>query len=136
MQKLRTESEPPAGEEKSGIMIGRVNEKEMMMQTHRRAVNNGTGSTLILEGGAGMGKSTLIHFLRLRFSEDGGLRKGSSQNVMSNSGMFLVGEADAFQNQIPFHAWRPIFSKLLRLENIANRNALVKFLSEVLLLAY
>jgi len=82
-------------------MVGRAEERAALA-AQLRALLNGQGGCLIVEGEAGMGKSRLLADL---------LEQAQAASVR-----VLAGEADAIDRSRPYHAWRPIFARLFDLD--------------------
>ena len=89
----------------SGQIIGRVAERATL-KGQLSALKEGTGSIMVLEGEAGMGKSRLVDDL-LQNADRAGVK-------------ILVGAGDAIEKSASYHAWRPIFRQLFGLENALN----------------
>jgi len=78
-------------------MVGRAEERAVLAG-QLRALVEGKGGCLIIEGEAGMGKSRLLADLL--------------EQAQASAVRVLVGEADAIDKSRPYHAWRPIFARL------------------------
>jgi len=89
----------------AGQIIGRVAERTALSR-QLSALKQGTGSIMVLEGEAGMGKSRLVDDL-LQNADQAGVK-------------ILVGAGDAIEKSASYHAWRPIFRQLFGLENALN----------------
>ncbi len=82
-------------------MVGRAEERAVLA-AQLRALLNGQGGCLIIDGEAGMGKSRLLADL---------LEQAQAAAVR-----VLAGEADAIDRSRPYHAWRPIFARLFNVD--------------------
>ncbi|MBL8961749.1 MAG: AAA family ATPase, partial [Gemmatimonadetes bacterium] len=79
-------------------LIGRDEELGLLLPLVD-AAGQGTGHTVLLEGEAGIGKSSLATVVAARAAAMG----------LST----YIGTAEAVQRSRPYHAWRPIFAQLL-----------------------
>lgn len=100
-------------------MVGRTKER-VALADRLQALLRGTGSLVIIEGEAGIGKSRLVEDL---------LRQAQALNVKS-----LVGAGDAVEKTTPYHAWRMVFRQLFHLDTrsdtstVARRNQVLPML--------
>jgi len=81
-------------------LVGRTAESELFA-VRLQALLGGTGSLIIIEGEAGIGKSRLVEEL-----SDQALAKGVTT---------LIGAADAIEKSTPYYAWRAVFKQLFDL---------------------
>lgn len=95
----------------SGSIIGRMEEQSFLaaqIQALRRgkvlSSRVGEASVLLVEGEAGIGKSRLMHAMRLQ-AETLGITT-------------LFGESDALEMSTPFYAWRRVFAQLFDIERV------------------
>jgi class 3 adenylate cyclase/tetratricopeptide (TPR) repeat protein len=86
-------------------MVGRKAERKFLMG-QLRALLQGHGSIIILEGEAGIGKSRLVSDL---------LQHAQGLGVVS-----LMGSGNAVEKSIPYHAWYPIFNRLFNLNGLTD----------------
>jgi class 3 adenylate cyclase/tetratricopeptide (TPR) repeat protein len=82
-------------------MVGRQAERARLQEC-LQALKRGRGHVLLIEGEAGIGKSRLIGDL---------VRQARSLDMT-----VLKGGGDAIEKSTAYHAWRPILSRLLQLE--------------------
>ncbi|WP_435010346.1 AAA family ATPase [Tundrisphaera lichenicola] len=85
--------------------IGRVEERGLLAD-RLDALAGGRGGLVIVEGEPGIGKSQLIKDLVLRAAE---------RDLLT-----LSGRSDAVERTAPYHAWRPVISGILGLDEEAN----------------
>ncbi|MFQ5615277.1 MAG: AAA family ATPase, partial [Anaerolineales bacterium] len=85
----------------SGVMVGRKAERAALT-ARLRALEAGESGVVIIEGEAGIGKSRLAAELRVQV-KDFPVRS-------------LIGWADAIEKNTPYHAWRPVFARLLEID--------------------
>ena len=86
-------------------LIGRQEEKILIANALQELARGTEHQTIILQGEAGIGKSRLFEDL-------------SRQAETLNVHMFN-GAGDAIERTTPYHAWRPIFNRILNIENVA-----------------
>ncbi|HVS31975.1 MAG TPA: adenylate/guanylate cyclase domain-containing protein [Thermoanaerobaculia bacterium] len=67
------------------------------------ALHTGRGGALLIEGEAGMGKSTLVEWMKSVAND--------------NAIVVLAGVADPAQASTPYFAWRPVFRRLFNLDD-------------------
>ena len=86
-------------------LIGRQEEKTMIANALQELSRGAPHQTIILQGEAGIGKSRLFEDL---------VRQAETLDVnMFNGG------GDPIEKANPYHAWRPIFNRILSIENIS-----------------
>jgi tetratricopeptide (TPR) repeat protein len=85
-------------------LIGRQEEKTLIANALQELSRGTEHQTIILQGEAGIGKSRLFEDLA---------RQAETLNV----NMFN-GAGDAIERTTPYHAWRPIFNRILNIENV------------------
>jgi class 3 adenylate cyclase/tetratricopeptide (TPR) repeat protein len=84
-----------------GQLVGRAAERDVLAR-HLHLLLEGQGGRILIEGDAGIGKSRLIAYL-LEQAQASGLN-------------YLLGSGEAIEQSTPYHAWRPVFSRLFGLE--------------------
>jgi class 3 adenylate cyclase/tetratricopeptide (TPR) repeat protein len=89
-------------------LVGRDVERAFLMSCLDRLQAGGT-ALVVLEGEAGIGKSCLLSFL--------------SDQARARGCLTLTGGGDAVEQTTPYHAWRPVFSRLLDVEELADPEA-------------
>lgn len=99
--------DPPAETQ----MVGRTKER-VALADRLQALLRGTGSLVIIEGEAGIGKSRLVEDL---------LRQAQALNVKS-----LVGVGDAVEKTTPYHAWRMVFRQLFHLDTRSDSSTVAR----------
>ena len=82
-------------------MVGREEELQLLLQNLRK-VAHGERASLILEAEAGVGKTRLLAAFRAE-AEESGMR-------------VLISAADRVERNVPYHAWRAIYSALFQIE--------------------
>ncbi len=87
------------------VMVDRTQERTLLAD-RLQSLLRGTEGVLIIEGETGIGKSRLIADL---------LGQAEALGVAS-----LVGGGNALDKSTPYHAWRPIFKQLFRLDAFAD----------------
>jgi class 3 adenylate cyclase/tetratricopeptide (TPR) repeat protein len=104
-------------------MIGRSAERMLLAGQVETLVRGGSGGTVLIEGEAGIGKSRLVADL---------LEQARRQGLTC-----LFGGGDAIEQSTPYHAWRPIFRQLFKLDaqpdtdTIARRSHVLSLLPAV-----
>ncbi len=83
-------------------LIGRIPERTLLIE-RLAALKEGKGGLIVLEGEAGMGKTSLVDDF-LQSAEQMGIK-------------IFVGAGDAIEKSASYHAWRPIFRQLFGFEN-------------------
>lgn len=91
-------------------LVGRVDERRSIERHVRRAVEQGEGGLVFVEGAAGAGKSRLIEWIRVRVEESGVMRVAQG-NYSRSSGGFngvravlesVLGTQDSSYDQLPY----------------------------------
>ena len=85
-------------------LIGRQDEKDELASALQELARGESHQTLILVGEAGIGKSRLFEDL---------VRQADTLDVRT-----FAGSGDPIEKSNPYHAWRPIFHRLLRIEEL------------------
>ena len=85
-------------------LIGRQEEKTMMANALQELARGALHQTFILQGEAGIGKSRLFEDL---------VRQAETLHVK-----MFIGAGDAVEKSSSYHAWRPIFNKILDIEEV------------------
>ena len=85
-------------------LIGRQEEKTMMANALQELARGALHQTIILQGEAGIGKSRLFEDL---------VRQAETLHVK-----MFIGAGDAVEKSSSYHAWRPIFNKILDIEEV------------------
>ena len=99
-------------------VIGRDPEREHLRKRVATLASGGQGGVVIVEGEAGIGKSTLLAGLRAALLE---------------AGISLFqGGADAIDSASTYHAWQPVFTKMLGLDPDLDAAARAIVLTEVI----
>ncbi len=93
-------------------LIGRQEEKTLIAAALQELSRGAPHQTLVLQGEAGIGKSRLFEDL---------IRQAETLNVQMFSG-----NGDAIEKSNPYHAWRPIFNRILDLEELLARGELTE----------
>jgi serine/threonine protein kinase/Tfp pilus assembly protein PilF len=91
-------------------LVGRVEERRSIERHVRRAVEQGEGGLVFVEGAAGAGKSRLIEWIRVRVEESGVMRVAQGTYSRSMSGFngvravveSVLGTEDASYDQLPY----------------------------------
>ncbi len=101
----------PLGERTPGVdefveMVGRREEREQLGQAVRALAEERRGGVIVIEGEAGIGKSTLVAQL---------VRDAGEAGVLT-----LVGAGDAIARAASYHAWSRVFQKILALPDDAD----------------
>ncbi len=86
-------------------MVGRGREK-LELVGYLQALLRGTGGAVVIEGEAGIGKSCLTEEM-VRHAKKIGIAH-------------LTGAGNSIEKFTPYHAWRPVFSRLFNLEPAGN----------------
>ncbi len=110
---VKGKSEPvavyrPLGQKESAhrhqtIMVDRQAERTTLVD-RLQTLLRGRGSVVIIEGETGIGKSSLVADL---------LAQADVLDVTS-----LIGGGDAIDKSTPYHAWRPVFKQLFKLDSL------------------
>jgi class 3 adenylate cyclase/tetratricopeptide (TPR) repeat protein len=85
-------------------LIGRRAERQLLLDKLQALQDSGSGSTVVLEGEAGIGKSRLLDALRQQ-AETAGLTA-------------LFGAGDALEALTAYHIWRPVFQQLFGFDTL------------------
>ena len=86
-------------------LIGRQEEKILIANALQELSRGAAHQTIILQGEAGIGKSRLFEDL---------VRQAETLNVNMFNGV-----GDAIERATSYHAWRPVFNKILDIENVS-----------------
>ncbi|MGK7912041.1 MAG: AAA family ATPase [Synechococcus sp.] len=81
------------------MVVGRENEYSILVEALQALASRGQGGAIVVEGEAGIGKSQLLVQL---------CRLADERDIP-----VLVGGGDSIERQVPYRAWRSIFSQLL-----------------------
>src|SRR5262245_7363808 len=90
-------------------VVGRVAEQAILAERLHALLRGDPGGVVLVEGEAGMGKSTLIEQLS---------QLASSLHVTA-----LLGAGDATEQATPYYAWRGVFGRLLDLDGAGSAEA-------------
>jgi class 3 adenylate cyclase/tetratricopeptide (TPR) repeat protein len=93
---------------RKGPVFGRTAERACLME-RLEALSSGGSSLVLIEGEAGIGKSRLLADL---------IEQPEIEGVTC-----LVGAGDAIEKSTSYHAWRPVFSRLLEVEGLTDIEA-------------
>jgi class 3 adenylate cyclase len=91
-----------AGPQATQGLVGRVSEQQRLEQILRTLHDAQKGGAVLIEGEAGVGKSTLVASV-LQRAQSLGLKTG-------------LGAALAFERATPYFVWRPIFRQIFHLD--------------------
>lgn len=83
-------------------MVGREAERSVLVSA-LESLQAGSGGVVLIEGEAGIGKSRLL----AEFASEAEAREVA----------VFTGVGDAIEHSTPYHAWRPLFSRLFEIEN-------------------
>ncbi len=109
-QKKSSFNQPELVAGSDSIVIGREEEKALLKQQLSRLLQDGEGSSIIIEGEAGMGKSQLIgHFIQQ-----------VEQLDSEGKTAVYVGAGSSIEKSTPYHGWRSIFSEIFNIPSDAN----------------
>jgi class 3 adenylate cyclase/tetratricopeptide (TPR) repeat protein len=97
-----------ASASRSSLIAGRHQERAALTEL-LQATQRGEARVVLIEGEAGIGKSTLIGFLQ--------------SEAPSHSVAMHVGDASAIEKTTPYFAWRDLFSTLLGLQAVSDTAA-------------
>ncbi|GIK43899.1 MAG: adenylate/guanylate cyclase domain-containing protein [Chloroflexota bacterium] len=93
-------------------MIGRNVERRLLAGQVQALARGDSGGTILIEGEAGIGKSRLVADL---------LEQAHRQSLTC-----LFGGGDAIEQSTPYHAWRPIFRQLFKLDAQPDTNTIAR----------
>ncbi|HZJ21948.1 MAG TPA: adenylate/guanylate cyclase domain-containing protein, partial [Anaerolineales bacterium] len=93
-------------------LIGRLEEKTMMANALQELARGAPHQTIILQGEAGIGKSRLFEDL---------VRQAETLRVK-----MFIGGGDAIEKNSSYRAWRPIFNKILDIEEVLSNAELAE----------
>jgi class 3 adenylate cyclase len=96
-------------------IVGRGGELKELLAVLDGRLADGAGALALVEGEAGIGKSTLLH--------------AAMKQAIGQGFQVLAGAADAFERSTPFRAWREPFAALLGLEPGADSAAVLHALA-------
>jgi len=85
-------------------LVGRTAEQLLLTEKLQALHRERSGSVLLIEGEAGMGKSQLVSEI---------LQQARVLNVTT-----LVGAGSAIEKSTPYHAWRPVFKQFFKLDEL------------------
>ncbi|MEA3208315.1 MAG: hypothetical protein QOE70_1372 [Chthoniobacter sp.] len=85
------------------LMFGRNAERTVLVAA-LESLREDTGGVVLLEGEAGIGKSRLLAEL--------------AAEAEARGVAVLAGAGDAIEHSTPYHAWRPLFSRLFEIEGL------------------
>ncbi|MFW5966535.1 MAG: serine/threonine-protein kinase PknK, partial [Persicimonas sp.] len=91
-------------------LVGRVDERRNIERRVRRAVDEGEGSLIFVEGVAGIGKSRLIEWIRVRVQESGLMRVAEGDYSRSSGGFNgvrsvieqVLGTSESTYEELPY----------------------------------
>jgi len=86
--------------------VGRLVERAGMSARLDALREEGRGGVLVIEGEAGIGKSRLVADL---------IEQAEARGMAT-----MAGAGDAIERSTPYHAWRPLFTKLLGIDETAD----------------
>lgn len=92
---------------KQTLLIGRQEEKAVLINSLLELQRGSPLQTVILQGEAGIGKSQLTEEL---------VRQAETSEIK-----ILIGEGDAIEKNNPYHAWRSTFNRVFGIEEILRR---------------
>ncbi|MGE5150632.1 MAG: ATP-binding protein, partial [Rhodospirillaceae bacterium] len=92
-------------------IVGRGDELKELLSLVDRRIADGAGALALVEGEAGIGKSTLL--------------RAVTKQAIAQGFQVLTGAAEAFERSTPFRAWREPFAALLGLEPGADSSAVM-----------
>ncbi|MBI3800443.1 MAG: AAA family ATPase [Deltaproteobacteria bacterium] len=91
------------------MMVGRRTERALLSDQLKLLRGQKTGSVVLIEGEAGIGKSRLIEYLR--------------QEAQGLSVTVLMAAGDAIEQSTPYHAWRPLFVQFFKRDALPDDKA-------------
>lgn len=92
------------------VLVGREAERALLLRHLEQLQYDKKAGVITIEGETGMGKSRLLSYA---------VEQAESLGIQS-----LVGVGDAIEHSTPYHAWRPIFTRLFELDTLPNDLAL------------
>lgn len=98
IERIQTKTLPSDASE----LVGRAAERALLAERLKALRGQKTSSVVLVEGEAGIGKSRLVESLRYE-----------AQVAAVTS---LTGAGDATERATPYHAWRPVFAQLFKLD--------------------
>lgn len=84
-------------------MVGRNTERNLLVEKLRAVLQDDEGSVILIKGEAGIGKSRLVEYL-----------VNQTRTLALN---YLIGAGNAIERTTPYHAWRPIFKQIFKLDS-------------------
>ncbi|MEM7330647.1 MAG: adenylate/guanylate cyclase domain-containing protein, partial [Chloroflexota bacterium] len=90
------------------VVFGREAEKAVLNERLKALVQQNQGSTVIIRGEAGMGKSQLVGYLMQQIE----------QLSDSEKTAVYIGAGSSIEKSTPYHGWRSIFSEIFDLTSI------------------
>ncbi|MBA2245893.1 MAG: AAA family ATPase [Gemmatimonadetes bacterium] len=106
---FRPQGEVQARRRPRAEMVGRTRERAAFTEALQALRERGEGGVVVVEGEAGMGKSRLLEAVRTQ-------AKTLELTALSSA-------ADAVESATPYHSWRGVFTELLGLEELREREA-------------
>lgn len=104
----------PCGDERMTVtpqllqtsLVGRTGQQTLLAEQIQALLRSQDSRIIVIEGEAGIGKSRLVEDL-LHQTQSLGMAR-------------LIGAGSAIDRSTPYHAWRPVFKQLLKLDELAN----------------
>ncbi|NJN99294.1 MAG: AAA family ATPase, partial [Anaerolineales bacterium] len=96
-------------------LIGRSTERMLLTGQLQALLRGNAGGAVLIEGEAGIGKSRLVADL---------LQQAQAQGVTC-----LIGGGEAIEQSTPYHAWRPLFQQLFKLDHRATAGSIPALLT-------
>jgi len=96
-------------------LIGRSTERMLLTGQLQALLQGNAGGAVLIEGEAGIGKSRLVADL---------LQQAQAQGVTC-----LIGGGEAIEQSTPYHAWRPLFRQLFKLDQHPQTSAIPPLLT-------
>lgn len=85
-------------------MVGRAAERALLSEKLNALYQHKSRHVVVIEGEAGIGKTRILEDLR--------------QEAQTLSATILVGMGNAIEKSTPYYAWRPVFSQVLKVDNL------------------